>query len=222
MDKGNVEWWRFPRWTNEYEQGTDRYIEKTFSTKSEGNRIRCPCNSCHYRYWHYRNIAKDYNICNGFVPRTMDFLEKGKGMGSDKEREVHEHNETLNMNNEIEGLLHDTLREGPNVEANKFYKLLEEGQEKLFPGCKFFSKLSFTMRLFMYKCDYKLSNVQFSGMLELFKEVLPDAKLRSSFHEAHKVLTLLGLHYQTIDACLKMANIMPVFHIPLHFNLLVA
>ncbi|KAL2899809.1 60S ribosomal protein L4 [Bienertia sinuspersici] len=156
MEKGNVEWWKFPKWTDEYEQGTDRYIEKTFGTKCKGNRIRCPCNSCPYRYWHYRNIVKDHIICNGFVPRTEDFLEKG--MGSDREREVHEHNETLNMNDEIKGLLHDTLREGPNEEANKFYMLIEEGQEELFRGCKFFLKLSFTI-IFMYKCDCKLSNV---------------------------------------------------------------
>ncbi|KAL2905470.1 Nucleolar protein 9 [Bienertia sinuspersici] len=195
--------WKFTKWTDEYKQGTDRYIEKNFSIKSQGNRIRCLCNSFHYRYWPYQNIVKDHIICNDFVPRTEDFLEKGKGMGSDREREVHEQNETLNMNDEIEGLLHDTLREGPNEEANKFYMLLEEGQEELFPGCKFFSKLSFTMRLFMYKCDYKLSNVQFCGMLELFKEVLPDAKPPSSFHEAHKVLKLLGLDYQKIDGCPK-------------------
>ncbi|KAL2938099.1 Tripartite motif containing 13 [Bienertia sinuspersici] len=138
MDKGNVQWWKIPKWTDEYEQGTGRYIEKISSTKPLRNRIRCPCNSCHYRYWHYRNIVKDHIIGNGFVQRTEDFLEKGKGMGSDREREVHKHNETLNMNDEIEGFLHDTLREGPNEEANKFYKLLEEGQEELILGANSF------------------------------------------------------------------------------------
>ncbi|KAL2924627.1 Receptor-type guanylate cyclase gcy-6 [Bienertia sinuspersici] len=199
MEKGNVKWWKFPKWTDEYDQGTSRYIKQTLGIKCKGNRICCPCNSCHYRYWHYRNIVKDHIICNGFVPRTEVFLEKG--MGSDSEREVIKHNETININDEIEGLLHDTWREGPNEEANKLYKLIEEGQEELFPGCKSFPKLFFTMRLFMYKCDYKLSNVQFCGMLGLLKEVLPEAKLPSSFHEAHKVLKLLGLDYQKIDAC---------------------
>ena len=180
MDKGEVEWWKFPKWTDEYEKGTDRYIDKAFATKCQGNQIQCPCNTCHYRYWRYRNVEKDHIICNGFVPRTKDFLDVE--MGVEKEREVYEQTESLCMNDGIQELLHDSFKEGPNEEAKKFLQLIEEGQEELYPGCTTFSKLSFTMRLFIiYKCDYRLNNVQFGGLLQVFREVLPEIKLPHHF-----------------------------------------
>lgn len=36
--------------------------------------------------------------------------------------------------------------EGPNEEAKSFFKLVDEGQEELYPGYKKFSKLPFTIR----------------------------------------------------------------------------
>lgn len=69
MNKRNKQWWMFPRWSDEYEQGIDEYIEITFASKSQGNEICCPCDSCHFRYWQYEDVVKDYIICNGFVPR---------------------------------------------------------------------------------------------------------------------------------------------------------
>lgn len=188
----------FPRWSNEYEKGTDDYIEKVFATKSQGNEVRCPCSTCHYRYWKQRNVVRDHIICNGFVPRGADLLEPTKG---DEKEEYIEHGEALNMNDGVQELLNDTLRQGPNEEAKKFLKLVEEGEEELFPGCKTFSRLSFIIRLFIYKCDHNLSNVAFTSLLELLREVLPDAKLPSSFHEANKVIKMLGLDYKKIDAC---------------------
>ncbi|XP_010668255.3 uncharacterized protein LOC104885252 [Beta vulgaris subsp. vulgaris] len=199
MASGIKNWWTFARWSDEYEQGVDEYIEKTFATKSQGDQICCPCEICHYRYWHRRNVVRDHIICNGFVPRLDKLFELGED--NKREKVTVDHNVSSNMNDDIEGLLHDTLREGPNEDAKNFFKLIEEGQQELYPGCKKFSKLSFTIRLFLLKVDYKLTNVAFGAILELFREVLPDAKLPSSFYEAKNSLKALGLDYSKIDAC---------------------
>ncbi|OIT22699.1 hypothetical protein A4A49_56300 [Nicotiana attenuata] len=37
--------------------------------------------------------------------------------------------------------------EEPNVHATKFYKLLEDAETELYPGCKIFSKLSFVVKI---------------------------------------------------------------------------
>lgn len=124
-------------------------------------------------------------------------------MDIEGEMTVFDHNESPNMNNDIEGLLHDTLREGPNDEAKKFLKLVEEGEQELYPGCKIFSNLSFIIGLFIYKCDHKLSNIAIAELLNFFRDVLPNAKLPSSFKEAKNVLEVLGLDYTKIDACLN-------------------
>ncbi|XP_021754575.1 uncharacterized protein LOC110719903 [Chenopodium quinoa] len=101
-------------------------------------------------------------------------------------------------------LLHDardTFREGQNDEAKTFLRLVEEGKEELYPGSKNHSKLSFMIRLFILKCDHNLTNAAFGDILELIREVFPDAKLPTSFNEAKSVLKRLGLDYTKIDAC---------------------
>ncbi|XP_057539537.1 uncharacterized protein LOC130817703 [Amaranthus tricolor] len=201
MDKGSKGWWEFPRWSHVYEQGTDEYIEKAFAIRSQGNQIGCPCSNCHHRYWYGRNDVRDHIICNGFVPRNDETFHLG-GMRPEREVEDPQHDEPSNINDRIQKLLSDALREGPNEEAKKFFRLIEEGEQELYPGCKKMSRLAFTIRLYIYKCDHKLSDVVTAGLLNFFKEVLPDdAILPTSMHEAKNVLKLLGLDYKRIDAC---------------------
>ncbi|KAL2921656.1 Gamma-tubulin complex component 2-like protein [Bienertia sinuspersici] len=123
-------------------------------------------------------------------------------MGPEREVEDLQHDEPSNMNDGIQELLHDALREGLNEEAKKLLNLIEEGQQELYSGCKKMSRLAFTIRLYIYKCDHKLPDVAIVGLLEFFKEVLPDyIILPTSTYEAKKVLKLLGLDYKKIDAC---------------------
>ncbi|XP_057249364.1 uncharacterized protein LOC125495681 [Beta vulgaris subsp. vulgaris] len=200
MDNIDKKWWMLQRWSDEYEEGVEEYISKAFAIKAQGNQICCPCNVCHYRYWQYRNVVRDHIIVNGFVPRSDKLLDLD--INIEKEPDVtEEHDAILDTNDDIEGLLHDTMREGPNEDAKKFYRLIEEGQQELYPGCKKFSKLSFLIHLFIYKCDHKLSNVAMSALLGIFRDTLPDANLPKSFNEAKNVLRVLGLDCQKIDAC---------------------
>ena len=205
MDSGTKEWWMFAKWSDEYERGVDEYVQKAFASKSQGNQICCPCESCHYRFWRHEGVVRDHLICNGFVPRTDKLSELGINFEREQTVLDNEEGSTPNdFNDDIVELLHDArdaFRKGPNDEAKKFFKLVEEGQEELFPGCKNHSKLSFMIRLFILKCDHKLTNVAFGDILELIREVLPDAKLPASFNEAKSVLKVLGLDYTKIDAC---------------------
>ncbi|CAN1335190.1 hypothetical protein LINPERPRIM_LOCUS36661, partial [Linum perenne] len=90
----------------------------------------------------------------------------------------------------------------PNVEALKFYKLVEANQTELYPGCTSHSKLSFIIRLFHVKCLGKWSVKSFTMLLELLREVIPSGDtLPKSYHEVKKFISDLGLSYQTIDAC---------------------
>ncbi|KAL2923149.1 hypothetical protein RDABS01_014640 [Bienertia sinuspersici] len=155
-----------------------------------------------HRYWYDRRDVRDHIICNGFVPRNDESFHLGS-MGPEREVEDLQHDEPSNINDGIQELLHDVLREGPNKEVKKFLNLIEEGQQELYSGCKNMSRLAFTIRLYIYKCDHKLPDVAIAGLREFFKEVLPDdAVLPTSMYEAKKVLKLLGnLDYKNIDAC---------------------
>ncbi|XP_021724808.1 uncharacterized protein LOC110692126 [Chenopodium quinoa] len=205
MDGGIKNWWMFAKWSDEYDQGVDEYVKKAFATKSQGNQICCPCSLCHYRFWRNEGVVRDHKICNGFVPRTDNLLNLG--INIQREETILDRDEGSNPNefdDDIVGLLHDArdaFREGPNDEAKKFLRLVEEGQEELYPGSKNHSKLSFMIRLFILKFDHKLTNAAFGDILELIREVLPGAKLPTSFNEAKSVLKVLGLDYTKIDAC---------------------
>uniref|UniRef100_A0A803N8S5 Transposase-associated domain-containing protein n=1 Tax=Chenopodium quinoa TaxID=63459 RepID=A0A803N8S5_CHEQI len=163
-------------------------VQKAFASKSQGNQICCPCESCRYRFWRHEGVVRDHLICNGFVPRTDKLSELG--INFQREQTVLDNEEGSTPNDFIDDIVellhdaHDAFRKGPNDEAKKFFKLVEEGQEELFPGCKNHSKLSFMIHLFILKCDQKLTNVAFGDILELIREVLPDAKLPASFNEA--------------------------------------
>ncbi|KAL2904391.1 Aspartate--tRNA(Asp/Asn) ligase [Bienertia sinuspersici] len=135
MDKGNKGWWEFPRWSDVYEQGTNEYIEKAFSTRCQGNLISCPCCTFHHRYWYGRRDVRDHIFCNVFVPRKEEPFHLGM-MGPEREVEDLQHDEPSNMNDGIQEVLHDALREGPIEEAKKFLNLIEEGQQESYSGCK--------------------------------------------------------------------------------------
>ncbi|XP_021724321.1 uncharacterized protein LOC110691691 [Chenopodium quinoa] len=155
-----------------------------------------------------RETVFNHLIANGIKPGTEGWhcYEKGLSSTSNTERDVED------MHDDIERLIYDVHRdvaeryEGvgdePNDEAKKFYKLVEDGKQELYPGCKKNSKLSFLIRFYLLKCTHGLTNIEISDFLELFREVLPDASnLPNSFNEARRLIKDLGLHYDKIDAC---------------------
>ncbi|WMV49176.1 hypothetical protein MTR67_042561 [Solanum verrucosum] len=111
---------------------------------------------------------------------------------------------------DIDGLLNDTFRdiaqderayEGPNEDAQNFYNLVDEASQELYPGCKGFSKLSFTIPLYLLKCRHGWSNASFTSLLELLKEAIPELNILESYNKAKVVVRDLGLDYKKIDAC---------------------
>ena len=70
---------------------------------------------------------------------------------------------------------------GLNEEAKKLDKLVEYGKQELYPGCENFSKLSFIIHLYLFKCLYGLCIVAFNDLLDLLKEAFPSVKLPKNF-----------------------------------------
>ncbi|KAH0701906.1 hypothetical protein KY285_016184 [Solanum tuberosum] len=111
---------------------------------------------------------------------------------------------------DIDGLLNDQFRDvaqaegaydGPNEDAKKFYNLVEEASQELYPGCTGFSKLSFTLRLYLLKCLHGWSNESFTSLLELLKEAMPELNIPPSYNKTKSMVKNLGLDYEKIDAC---------------------
>ncbi|XP_052116503.1 uncharacterized protein LOC127746646 [Arachis duranensis] len=128
---------------------------------------------------------------------------------SDSDSEIDSESETNSYDN-MDALLNDRFRdvaqaegikEGMNEDAKKFYDLVEEASKELYPGCKGFSTLSFTTRLYLLKCQHGWSNASFTSILELLKEAVPKLNIPTSFNKAKTMMRDLGLDYKKIDAC---------------------
>ncbi|XP_039129148.1 uncharacterized protein LOC120265343 [Dioscorea cayenensis subsp. rotundata] len=94
----------------------------------------------------------------------------------------------------------------PNVNqtrnvTDEFYELSNDGQQPLYEGCENYSKLSFILKLYHIKCLYGMSDKAMTMILELLRDAFPHIKIPSSFYDAKKTITKLGLNYDKIHAC---------------------
>jgi len=86
--------------------------------------------------------------------------------------------------------------------TSKFFKLLEDASQQLYPGCDTFSKLSLIVELFQIKCLHGLSDKATDSILKLIIRALPSGEtLPESFYGAKKMIQNLGLRYEKIHAC---------------------
>ncbi|CAI8598001.1 unnamed protein product [Vicia faba] len=86
-------------------------------------------------------------------------------------------------------------------EAKEYYELAREREQTLYEGCRRYSRLSFLVKLYHIKCLCGLSEKAMAMILELIKDAFENANIPSSFYEAKKSITKLGLNYVKISAC---------------------
>ncbi|XP_012845366.1 PREDICTED: uncharacterized protein LOC105965370 [Erythranthe guttata] len=111
---------------------------------------------------------------------------------------VHDEDDDLEREPQVE------QAERPCKEAEKFYKLMEDAEKELYPGCQKFSKLSFIVRLLHIKCLGNWSDTSFTLILNLLRESFPEGvQLPINYYETRKILKELGLNYKKIDACMN-------------------
>jgi len=81
-----------------------------------------------------------------------------------------------------------------NEKKSNFYKLLEDVEQELYPGCKNFSKLSFIVQLLNIKCLFGLSAKSIDAILTLLKKAFSDRnKVPNSYFELEKLFVNLGM-----------------------------
>ncbi|CAH9123254.1 unnamed protein product, partial [Cuscuta epithymum] len=203
-------WMYTRRLSLEFKTGLANFLDKAFAKVARGGQIPCPCKECKNRYWYRRDEVWNHVIAKGFVENYFKWNFHGEGPMFVDSKGLENESDTVLPDN-ISDLLEDRFRglheneniKGMNEDAKNFYSLLEEGKKELYPGCKNFTILSFTIRLLLFKTTNGLSNTAFSELLLLFKEVVPDGKFPESFNEAKNMVKDIGLHYQKIHACPK-------------------
>ncbi|XP_074362078.1 uncharacterized protein LOC141702275 [Apium graveolens] len=182
MDVEGEKWVTLPRYSDKYRMGVKAFITNAFSEYASGNELKCPCRKCSNRYWYGESVIKEHLICNGVCPQSTEWIyevsnhknndvddnmDSDIGMGLADELEAMIRNTYENCNNDSE----HGVRKGLDDDAKKFYRLVEEGGQPLYPECLKFTRLSFIVRLYQLKCIHGFK----------FQAVADDPKVLSEY-----------------------------------------
>ncbi|KAK4394158.1 hypothetical protein Sango_1886600 [Sesamum angolense] len=135
-----------PRSTKEYEKGLNEFFDMAFANVCLSGKIVCPCKYCKNGKWINRELAKEHLLIDRFMKGHTNWVIDGEASSSDQ---VYFQDDILD---DMDELVHDAfgvqetylnMEEESNEQANIFYKLLDDAQKELYPGCKQFSKLAF-------------------------------------------------------------------------------
>ncbi|WMV18167.1 hypothetical protein MTR67_011552 [Solanum verrucosum] len=200
------DWIDLARYSKPYIDGVESFLDFAYSYGDpQGQEIQCPCAKCCNIRWTRRNVVYDHLICYGFVKGYTRWINHGEW-----DIKLNVDDDMDYSRDDIDGLLNDQFRDvaqaegvydGPNENAKKYYNLFKEASQELYPGCTGFSKLSFTLRLYLLKCLHGWSNESFTSLLELLKEVMPELNILPSYNKTKSMVKNLGIDYEKIDAC---------------------
>lgn len=204
--------------TEEYIRGVNEFLEFAFRNVEADGKIFCPCKKC--ANTHLRTRTSVYlhltDPRRGFLRGYRQWVFHGERPTIPLNRSFEEPRE---MEHDMEGLLEDAFAMHPMEEethdnneernpqqreenADKFYQLLKENEQMLYPNCKKFTKLSFMVHLYHLKCLHSWSDKSFSMLLELLRDALPEGNvLPESYYETKKIISGLGLGYEKIHVC---------------------
>lgn len=210
---------RYPRGSVEYLAGVDGFLEFAYKDKLEDTKIYCPCETCVHTMLLSKNDVYDHLVCNGMLQSYDQWDFHGESSEEQiRNQQPQPHNEDMRAN--MHELINDALRtvyddmpmsdsadspcthtDGPNLEAQAFYKLVKDSEKPLWDGCEL-SHLSLLVLLFNMKSMNKWSDKSFGDLLDILHMAIPNGKeLPKNFYEAKKVVSKFGLDYQQIHAC---------------------
>ena len=192
MDKS---WLTIPRNFEAYTAGINLFLDQAISNGVGPDKFRCPCKRCCNRYTFVRNTIVEHLILY-----DMDKEYKNACWRHHGEQNIGEQNVSIGeeeTGDEVTGM-HDFLNDvfvqplteegvGPSTEppigeerpeeVETFFRLLEEADQDLWPGCKEFKKLEAVVRLYQIKCLAGMPDEIFTTLLELIKRTLPERGL---------------------------------------------
>ncbi|KAK2998658.1 hypothetical protein RJ639_023054, partial [Escallonia herrerae] len=145
MDK---EWLNFPRASQAYHQGVNRFLDFAFrNVGTSSGEILCPCTRCVNGLFQKRETVEEHLVMRGFANHYRIWTDHGEvihgevqGEGNtplndvDNRDPVHEV-EVDRMPELVNDVLRNQLQDDPCTKAAKFEKYMNEANQELYPGC---------------------------------------------------------------------------------------
>ncbi|WVZ63392.1 hypothetical protein U9M48_013029 [Paspalum notatum var. saurae] len=206
---------RCPKGSANYVAGVKGFVDFAFKDKPEDCKICCPCQTCVHTTLQPSDEMFAHLVCNGILESydQWDFHgDPSVQETSNQQPNSHSDESLVNIGQLIQDsighLYDDTCMadgdapvKGPNLEAQKFYKLLEDSKKPLWTGCEL-TELTLFVLLFNVKSMNKWSDKSFGDLLEVLHMAIPNGKeLPKNFYESKKLISKFSLGYENIDAC---------------------
>ena len=184
MDIRNYRAWMYDRkarkyLTPEFLNGVEHFVDvaKQYSASINENLIRCPCRRCGNKQYLNPSDVKAHIYSKGFKENYWYWTSHGEvdpthvfgGNAQASASTSAAHTNDMNIN-QYETLVFDAfgpevaasyqyaIPQAPNLEAQKFYDLLESFNQPLWEGCNRHSELSAAISLITTKAENNMSN----------------------------------------------------------------
>ncbi|KAL7189265.1 hypothetical protein ACSBR1_039002 [Camellia fascicularis] len=210
--------------SKEYQQGLKSFLDFATANLGPHDEIRCPCVDCMNGTKFSSQVVWTHLIRKGIASSYITWVHHGEHVPISHPSVSNDHfgssgegmpdtdhpmmGELPNMLEEIymNGLMDDHIDEEPTSlereDLQKFIRLFEDAQCKIYPACEKFFVLSFVIKMLHVKVYNKWSNKSFYMVMQVFKDILPEygQTVPWTLYHAKKFLRDLGLGYETIHA----------------------
>ena len=192
------------RGCREYWDRLQAFLAMASEHQDSSGRIRCPCVRCINNRVQTISAVRQHVFDWGFHQAYEKWVYHGEvedDVADVAEDDPEDVDEMIPL---VEDFLLPTTEEVENnPTAGQYYDdLFEEIEAELYPGCDWISSLNFLAKFLHLKVRGKVPNKIFDEMLKLLKFAFPkENKIPSSYYEAKKRLTKLGLGYESIHVC---------------------
>lgn len=194
------------RRSQEFDLGVDEFLMFALESGCDVNKVSCPCLKCaHGQSWKAMTV-KDHLIEFGIDETYKEWIWHGEG-DSSRMSIPNRESETVDQDSTREGEMPYDIGESDDDEEladnpEEFLRVVEDGDQPLYPGCTRFTKLSALVKMYNLKANHSMTDACFEDMLLLMHLLLPEGnQVPSSAYRAKKTLVALGMEYEKIHAC---------------------
>ncbi|KAL5579091.1 hypothetical protein UlMin_011533 [Ulmus minor] len=189
-------------------QGLQSFLQMAKPYVNDRGFIRCPCNRCINNVQHQLEVLETHIHRFGFMSDYNEWIYHGENVNAASSSNVPQPNSGVHDRDEMFEVLEDIISndaevdqlgsQSSNVQYDDLFTALNS---ELYPGVSSFSSLNFLVKLMHLKVMNKWTNKSFDELLKLLKLAFPKMDLVESHYEAKKLMTNMGLGYQSIHVC---------------------
>ena len=206
-------WAHDHKYTEEWLEKTDAFLELAFARHKKLGVTWCPCDRCRNTRRQSKFVMGTHLAKNGFTPNYTRWTLHGE-VDRTRREVVRQRIADYDSDAGVGDMLDDyheahleeqeALREEePEPTAKAYYEMLAAAQQPLHGHTKV-SKLDGIARLMAVKSQFSMSRAAFDVMLTVIGDLLPKGHvLPKSMYESQKVLRALKMPYEQIHACPK-------------------